>query len=579
VRRSLPRPWVGYLIAGAGAVGLYYALPWNSTGQAFVYDGIGVSSAAAILWGTLRNRPAQRLPWFLFAAGQLAFATGDFIFNFYADVLKTDPPVPSSADIFYLGGYPLLAVSLALLIVRFQGTERRAGLIDAAMIATSFALVQWIFVMHDQVRAGGSLSALGVALAYPAMDVVLLAGLAVFFLSPAWRTTAYLYLFASVVLLVAADEINAISGYSYVTTSWLDSGWLFSYVLWGVAALHPSMTALSATGKALRPRLSWPRLAMLAGALLTAPVTLLIQRLAHAHVEAVAIVVCATVLSALVLARFGGFITALDRLRAEERAARGEAESAHRIVQEQNERLREADKLKDEFVALISHDLRTPLTSIMGYLELTLDDPTLTEEQRDYLHVVERNSERLLHLVNDLLFVARLEAGQFELRRSEVDLAAVGEQVVEEATPRARAKDVGIVFTANDVPDLSVDRGRMFQLLGNLVSNAVNFTPEGGRVDVRVFPIDDGVAVEVSDTGIGIARDELRHLFDRFFRASSARDRQIPGTGLGLYIARAIVNAHDGKISVDSDLGHGTTFRLEFPTAPVPARVEAQVVA
>jgi signal transduction histidine kinase len=308
-------------------------------------------------------------------------------------------------------------------------------------------------------------------------------------------------------------------------------------------------------------------------------VTLLIQRLAHAHVEAIAIVACATVLSALVLARFGGFITTLDRLRGEERAARGEAETAHRIVQEQNERLREADKLKDEFVALISHDLRTPLTSIMGYLELTLDDPTLTDEQRDYLHVVERNSERLLNLVNDLLFVARLEAGQFELRLAEVDLAAVAQQVVEEAAPRARAKEVTVVCTAGDVPELSVDRGRMFQLLGNLISNAVTFTPEGGRVDVRVFTTEDGVAVEVADTGIGIAREELRHLFDRFFRASSAKDRQIPGTGLGLYIARAIVTAHGGTISVDSELGGGTTFRLELPTAPVPARVEAQVVA
>jgi signal transduction histidine kinase len=577
--RVRPQPWVLYLIAGSAAVGLYYLLPWNSVAETVVYDSIGVSSAAAILWGAIRNAPAQRLPWYLFAAGQLAFAIGDAIFNLYADVLKQDPPVPSAADVFYLGGYPLLAAGLALLILRFQDAERRAWLIDAAMIATAFALVQWIFVMHDQVRAPGAASAKAVALSYPAMDIVLLSGLAVFFLAPTWRTVAYRYLFASVVLLVAADEINAVSGYSYVTTSWLDAGWLFSYVLWGVAALHPSMTALSGVGRVSRPRLSWPRLAMLAGVLLTAPVTLLIQRLAHAQVEALAIVICATALSALVLARFGGFITALDRLHAEERAARGEAESAHRIVQEQNERLREADRLKDEFVALISHDLRTPLTSIMGYLELTLEDPTLSDEQRDYLHVVERNSERLLHLVNDLLFVARLEAGEFELRPSDVDIAAVAQQIVHETAPRAQAKGVRLTCDVASVPELQVDKGRMFQLLGNLVSNAVKFTPEGGSVDVRVVLAEDCVAIEVSDTGIGIAAEEQRHLFDRFFRATSARDGQIPGTGLGLYIARAIVTAHGGKIGVRSELGRGTTFRIDLPTADVPAPVTAGVGA
>jgi signal transduction histidine kinase len=318
---------------------------------------------------------------------------------------------------------------------------------------------------------------------------------------------------------------------------------------------------------------------LLAAALLTAPAVLLIQRITGGGTESIAIVICATLLSLLVLARITGLFHAVDRLRVEERTARSEAEGAHRLVQEQNERLRQADQLKDEFVALISHDLRTPLTSIMGYLELTMDDTTLTHEQRSYLEVVERNSERLLHLVNDLLFVARLEAGQLELQPAELDLGAVVRQAVEEATPRARSKGIALSYEADDVPAVSADRGRVFQLLDNLVSNAIKFTPEGGRVDVRILQRGEAVQVEIEDTGIGIAADEQEQVFQRFFRTSTARDQQIPGTGLGLYIARAIVEAHGGEITVESEPGLGTTFRVDLPLAAAPARFSPELVA
>jgi signal transduction histidine kinase len=299
---------------------------------------------------------------------------------------------------------------------------------------------------------------------------------------------------------------------------------------------------------------------------------LLIQRVTGSSVESVAIVTCASLLSLLVLARIAGLFRALDRLRAQERLARSEAEGAHRVVKEQNEQLRAADQLKDEFVALISHDLRTPLTSIMGYLELTMDDTELTDEQRGYLEVVERNSQRLFHLVNDLLFVARLEAGQLDLAPADLDLAAIVRQSVVEAMPNAEAKRIELTCDAAHAPAVSADKGRMFQLLDNLVSNAIKFTPEGGRVDVRVRQRGESVCIEVTDTGIGIAHAEQARLFERFFRASTARDGQIPGTGLGLYIARAIVVAHSGQISVESEPGEWTTFRIELPLAPIPAR-------
>jgi signal transduction histidine kinase len=286
---------------------------------------------------------------------------------------------------------------------------------------------------------------------------------------------------------------------------------------------------------------------VLAAALLTAPFVLLLQKLLDERIAVVAIVVGASLVAVLVLARLAGLVEGLDRLRREEEVARGEADFARHLLQEQNEQLRVADQLKDEFVAMISHDLRTPLTSIMGYLELALESEELPETERGYLQVVDRNSRRLLHLVNDLLFVARLEAGEMDLHFDELDLADVVRQSVEEAEPRAHAKQIALESDTDSVPAISADRGRMFQLLDNLVGNAIKFTPAGGTVAVRLSRDGDLVRLEVEDSGIGVAPDDQRRLFDRFFRAANARHGEASGTGLGLYIARAIVEAHGGS--------------------------------
>jgi signal transduction histidine kinase len=554
-----------YLVAGLAATGLYFLLPWDTLGQSFLYDLIGVSSAVAVVAGTRKHRPSLPVAWYLFAAGLMAFAVGDVIFNLYASVWHRDPPIPSLADVFYLAGYPFLAAGLVLLVLRVRPVDRRVGIVDAALLTVAFGICQWIFVMQPLVKGSSDWVANIVALSYPAMDVLLLASLAFLALTPTWRTVAYRYLAASIVLLLIVDEVYGITPESASGASALDIGWLLSYVLWGVAALTPSMRDLSSPRASRGPSLSTTRLVVLAAAVATAPILLLLERVADRPVDVVALAVGSAALSALVLVRLAGLIRSLDRLRGAEKAARAESESAQRQLALQNEQLLEADRVKDEFVALISHDLRTPLTSIMGYLELTLDDGNLTEEQRGYLDIVDRNADRLLRLVNDLLFVARLEAGQLDLNPGELDLAAVVRQSVAEAEPRAAAGGIELTCEASDVPALRADRGRMFQLMDNLVSNAIKFTPAGGDVRVSLTPVNGVVRLEVSDTGIGIASAEQRLLFERFFRASTASDRQIPGTGLGLYIARAIVEAHGGSIAVRSELGEGTSFRVELP--------------
>src|SRR5438105_11292764 len=212
----------GYLAAGLAVTGLYFVLPWDSFERTLVYDAIGASAAVAAVAGARIYRPSLTLPWYLFGAGLLAFSVGDVLFNLYSFVWHREPPVPSIADVFYLAGYPLLTAGLIRLVRCLRAEERRHGRLDAAMVVAAFGLCQWIFLMQDRVRTG-SLGERLVAFSYPAMDIVLLAALVVFAMTPTWRTVAYRYLAASMVLLIFADELYGISPGTYAQTTWLDA--------------------------------------------------------------------------------------------------------------------------------------------------------------------------------------------------------------------------------------------------------------------------------------------------------------------------------------------------------------------
>jgi PAS domain S-box-containing protein len=262
-----------------------------------------------------------------------------------------------------------------------------------------------------------------------------------------------------------------------------------------------------------------------------------------------------------------------DRRRAEQ-----EREQFTRELEVRNERLLELDGLKDEFVALVSHELRTPLTSIRGYLELVLDGEAgdVTDEQREFLGIVERNANRLLDLVGDLLFLAQIEAGKLSLEVGAVDLAAVAAESVETARPLAEDKEIMLTLATSSLPLLAGDGARLTQLLDNLVSNAIKFTPEGGRVDVRASSSRGNAILEVRDTGMGIPAEEQEHVFERFFRTSRATEQAIQGTGLGLAISKAIVQAHGGRITLASSEGKGATFRVTIPIRAAQAAAPEQ---
>ena len=243
--------------------------------------------------------------------------------------------------------------------------------------------------------------------------------------------------------------------------------------------------------------------------------------------------------------------------------------AAVRDITERLRLQRESDRLRDELVATVSHELRTPLTSIIGYVELLMDTEadSLSEGARRMLGVIERNANRELHLVNDLLDLGSIRSVGTDLRHR-VALGGLARASVEGARITARTRGVSLEVDVPDGLEVVGDPQRLAQVIDNLVANAVKFSSPGAHVSLVGAHEGGSLWIEVRDEGAGISDEELPRIFDRLFRSSDAVRQQVPGAGLGLTIAQAIVEAHGGRISATSQVGVGTTVRVVLPAAP-----------
>jgi PAS domain S-box-containing protein len=254
---------------------------------------------------------------------------------------------------------------------------------------------------------------------------------------------------------------------------------------------------------------------------------------------------------------------------AQTRAETTLAEQALQLIGK-NERLRELDRLKDDFIGMFSHELRTPLASILGYAEILMEDGVTGPEADHCVEVIDRNAKRLLRLTGDLQLLAQINSGQMPTEFRTADLADIAACAVEEMRPEAERKHIDLVLSATAVPHLAVDPTRIAQLLGNLLSNALKFTPDGGKVEVSLGTEGDWAVLAVADTGMGIPAADRERIFERFFRTAIAKRQAIQGTGLGLTITQAIVAAHNGTIAVEGGEGSGSTFTVRLPLRPMP---------
>jgi two-component system phosphate regulon sensor histidine kinase PhoR len=229
--------------------------------------------------------------------------------------------------------------------------------------------------------------------------------------------------------------------------------------------------------------------------------------------------------------------------------------------------IRRLEKMRSEFVANVSHELKTPITSIKGFTETLLDgaleDPDIS---RSFLTIISEESDRLNRLITDILDLSKIEQKRMPLKVEEVDLSKLIKETVRIVRKEARAKNIAIYLPAEETMVLEADRDRLQQIILNLVSNAVNYTPNNGEVTITLRSTDDKyVEMIIADTGIGIPPEHLPRIFERFYRVDKARSRESGGTGLGLAIVKHLVESHHGTIHVESKEGKGTTFTVTLP--------------
>jgi PAS domain S-box-containing protein len=235
--------------------------------------------------------------------------------------------------------------------------------------------------------------------------------------------------------------------------------------------------------------------------------------------------------------------------------------------------LRELDKMKSEFIAMVTHELRAPIAAVEQQLTVILNKMAgeVTEKQEQLLSRAKERTKGLLDLIKDLLDLSKIEAGKMVQYKEPLSLPEVIQRVVDLMRAEAEHKKIDLQFSApSETPVIHADRNSMEEIFTNLISNAIKYTPEQGKVRIVLGEEKGFVKASVSDTGIGIEEKDLSRIFDKFYRVKTAETRQIVGTGLGLSIVKSIVAAHLGSISVESNVGAGSTFTVLLPKESTP---------
>ena len=242
--------------------------------------------------------------------------------------------------------------------------------------------------------------------------------------------------------------------------------------------------------------------------------------------------------------------------------------NATKELRSSNAVLRQLDKIKDEFISMASHQLRTPLTSVKGYISMILegDAGKISETQKKFLGEAFMSSEKMVHLINDFLNVSRIQTGKFIIDKTSVDLSKLVQEEVDQLRPNGSPRNITFKYKApKDFPKLNLDEGKMRQVVMNFADNAIYYSHENSSINVNLSVENGEVLFTVKDTGIGVPVNEREKLFSKFYRASNARVQRPDGTGVGIYLAKKVIDAHDGEIVFESVEGKGSTFGFRLP--------------
>lgn len=256
-------------------------------------------------------------------------------------------------------------------------------------------------------------------------------------------------------------------------------------------------------------------------------------------------------------------------------------DEATKELRESNEQLQRLDEAKDEFVSMASHQLRTPLTSVKGYLSMVLegDAGKISDAQHHLLSEAFTSSERMVHLINDFLNVSRLQTGKFMVDRRLIDLAKITAQEVDSLKTTAKVRNLKLAYRKPSYfPALYIDEGKIRQVIMNFIDNAIYYSSEFSTITIALEQVDGEVILTVHNEGMGVPESEKSHLFTKFFRATNARKQRPDGTGVGLYLSKMVITAHGGKMVFASEPNEGTTFGFRLPIkklSTVPAETDA----
>ena len=243
-------------------------------------------------------------------------------------------------------------------------------------------------------------------------------------------------------------------------------------------------------------------------------------------------------------------------------------DSATRELRASNAQLQKLDESKDEFISMASHQLRTPLTSIKGYISMLMDGDAgkVTNDQKHLLEEAFISSERMVRLIGDFLNVSRLQTGKFMVDKHPLSLAKIVAQEIEGLGPNANARGLQFIYNEpKNIPLMQLDENKIQQVIMNFSDNAIYYSKENSTIKIKLEIVGDNVEFTVKDTGIGVPKDEQDQLFNKFFRATNARKQRPDGTGVGLFLAKKVIDAHDGQIIFHSTEGKGSTFGFRLP--------------
>ncbi|MFL5737060.1 MAG: sensor histidine kinase [Actinomycetota bacterium] len=561
--------WLAYIVGGFVLTAVYHSGPARLRNGP-VFNLIGLSAVVAILVGVWLNKPPSRAPWNLFALGQLFFLVGDVIAYNHEQLFGTPLPFPAISDLFYLLVYPCLIAGVALLVRRRNVDRSETGFADAFIVAIGAGVLSWTYVISPFARSA-DLTAMQkiVSIAYPLMDLLLLMALVRLAVGAGRRGTAFQLLVLGVACLLITDAaygwILANVPGGYANGGLLDVGWAAFYILWAAAALHPSMRDLEepVPDDGRHPALRL-RVGLLAIASVATPAVIIVESLRGRPIDSPIVGICCAALFILVLVRMNGLLVDVNELRRTQEEledSRAEVNAALDRERDIGERLREQDSVKNTYLSAVSHELRSPLTFILGtsvLLEKHLDDLP-AEEVLEMIGHTRRSAKKLQSLLDDLLDVERLRSGRITLDREPVDLGALAARVAEDLGPQEQHP------LSVDVPPLVLlaDASKLERVLTNLIGNAFKYCPAGARVWVRAERSGPEVILIVEDEGDGIAEEDREMIFHRFERGETTAG----GTGIGLSLVATFAEMHGGRAWVEERPGGGASFRVALPRA------------